>query len=525
MIGSSQHFDVVVLGSGLGALTAASLLARRSWRVLVLGQGFRKATYGYEGHSFARRPFTFLAASSPAWRRVLVELAQSQTFRRRVLTCDPVFQLLAGQMRLDVAANPEDFSRELDRELSSVRRVIDELYMELTRTNASADEAFGLDVVLPPGGFWERREASRALQKLPHPGKADLFAELPREHPFRDAFMAPVHFASDLASDLPPFAAARLHGAWMRGAGRLARGEDELVEFLVERVRAYGGEVRLADSAREILHQRGLVKGVIVDGEEAVGASFLVSDLEAHELHALAPGLAPPRHDESPKVERAGHRFVMSMVVARQGLPEHLATEAFVLSESGAPIRLERHSGAGEGAELLVVEVLLNGREPKAATLGKLREGILRELSTSLPFFERHLRLCDSPHDGRPLWDFREPSVDDPIVTDASVSTSSRSRLRARIIERARLRASGGSMEAEPMVPRYRIKEPQLSGLAGEALRARLENAFLTGRSVIPALGQEGELLAAWGVARIITRTDRRREKMLRELWSKVEIS
>jgi len=47
----------------------------------------------------------------------------------------------------------------------------------------------------------------------------------------------------------------------------------------------------------------------------------------------------------------------------------------------------------------------------------------------------------------------------------------------------------------------------------------------VTGRSTLPALGQEGELLAAWGVARVITRTDRRKEKMLREMWSKVELS
>jgi hypothetical protein len=44
------------------------------------------------------------------------------------------------------------------------------------------------------------------------------------------------------------------------------------------------------------------------------------------------------------------------------------------------------------------------------------------------------------------------------------------------------------------------------------------------GRSAMPALGQEGELLAAWSVARIITRTDRKKERMRREMWSKVEL-
>ena len=99
---TSKHYDVVVLGADLGALAAAALLARRSWRVLVLGNGVRKPTYIYDGLVLARRPFTFLAASSPAWTRVLVELAQSQTFRRRLSALDPMLQVLGPDLRLDV---------------------------------------------------------------------------------------------------------------------------------------------------------------------------------------------------------------------------------------------------------------------------------------------------------------------------------------------------------------------------------------------------------------------------------------
>jgi hypothetical protein len=30
--------------------------------------------------------------------------------------------------------------------------------------------------------------------------------------------------------------------------------------------------------------------------------------------------------------------------------------------------------------------------------------------------------------------------------------------------------------------------------------------------------------LAAWGAARMVTRTDKRRERMRREMWSKIEL-
>ncbi|MCS6901691.1 MAG: hypothetical protein RMJ98_18820, partial [Myxococcales bacterium] len=82
----------------------------------------------------------------------------------------------------------------------------------------------------------------------------------------------------------------------------------------------------------------------------------------------------------------------------------------------------------------------------------------------------------------------------------------------------------GGSIRPEPMELQYLVEEASFHGLAGEPLRGPVERSFLVGPTVLPALGQEGELLAASSVARIITRTDPRREKMRLEMWNKVEI-
>ena len=101
----SKHYDVVILGAGLGALATAALLARRSWRVLVLGQGWRPAHYSFDGLPLARRPFTFLGGSSPAWTRALAELAQSQSFRRHARPLDPMLQVLAPRLRLSIPAD------------------------------------------------------------------------------------------------------------------------------------------------------------------------------------------------------------------------------------------------------------------------------------------------------------------------------------------------------------------------------------------------------------------------------------
>jgi phytoene dehydrogenase-like protein len=520
----AKHYDVAVLGAGIGALTCAALLARRSWRVLVLGQGWRPPSYQYDGVTLARRAFTFLAGSSPAWSRVLVELAQSQTFRRRTTPLDPMFQILAPKLRLEVPPDVQLFAKEIDRSYPEVRRVVDELYAELARTNAAGDAAFERDLVWPPGTFWERRETERVAASLPHftaERAAPLLAEFPRDHDYRAVVDVPTRFASQAAS-LPEFAVARLHGAWTRGVLRLAGGEEDLVDFLVERILAHGGEVQMTNRAARVVQRRGRAAGIVIDGDDGTtGVEFVVSDHTTRAVLDLATNFDPPRRAVSllPHLLPAEWRFVMSIVVRNEGLPAALADEAFLLPawphrtghagpSGGSPVGLlvhlqRRQKPCGvEGATLLVAEAAI--AEGAAIPVARAREAVLASIEALLPFIERHYLVIDSPHDGRPLWDFRSGARRD--------------------VDRAGLRATGGSLEPEPMTARWQIDPPSFHGFAAEPIRTPLGGTFVVGPSALPALGQEGELLAAWSAARLVTRTDRHRERIRREMWSKIEL-
>ena len=519
---TDKHYDVIVLGRSLGALVSAALLARRDFRVLVLGQGQRRPSYRGGRHVLRRSAFTMLFASSPAWKRVLVELAQTQTFRRRAVPLDPMVQIFLHDRRLDFPPDIKLFEREIDREFSEVRRVIDDFYAELTRVNSAADAVFEHDAVWHPGTFWERRETTRLVSSLPFAraeADFDLLGNLPRAHAYRSLTTHLAQFASHLAHPrLPPFAIARLHGFWSRGVHALARGEDELSEFLLERIEAHGGAYRLSDRASRIYVDRRGVSSVLIDGEASpTGAGFVVADCTGEQLAELSggEGILKRAEREWPRLTPSHARFVMSIVVRSEGLPDPLGREIVIVprDDREPPLHVVRLDPGAEidatrearGESLLVVEALIpaRGGEPLE---GAGRERILEMLGRAFPFFDRHLVAVDSPHDGRPLWLYENDGAGSPMKK----------------VERIRLQ--GASASAEPMTVQWGVDGPSYLSLAGEPVRGPIGRAMLVGSSVLPALGQEGELLSAWSAVRVITRTDGQKERIRRSMWSKVEL-
>jgi phytoene dehydrogenase-like protein len=522
---TARHYDVIVLGRSIGALTVAALLARRDFRVLLLGQGERPASYHFDRYLLKRRVFTLLAGSSPAWRRVLHELAQSPRFRRRTHSLDPMFVFMGKGRRIEVPPDMELFAREIDREFSEVRQLVDELYATFAQVNAAADAAFERDAVWPPGSFWERLETGRTAALLPFVGgdvQQDLLGKFPAGHPYRKLTALPATFASNLAvpgDKLPQFALARLHGAWTRGVVALERGEDELEDFLVERIEAHGGECRLERRAQSLVVSRGAVAGVLEDGEDEVtGTNALVSAQSGETLADLAggEGITKRARRDWPRLSAAAGRFVVSVVVNRRGLPDPLGAEAFLMPPgAGHPdprrplVHLQRldpsvyPDAATQSANeaLLVAEALLPTRGP--LTLLEAREAVMSTLRAHLPFIDEHVVLIDSPHDGLPVYDF---------------STGARREI-------DRIHVAESPPPAEAMQRLWNIEPPGYLDLAGEPVRGPIPGSYLVGPTVLPALGQEGELLAAWSAARLITRRDRARQRMRRQMWTKIETS
>src|SRR5689334_4854574 len=96
-----SFYDVVVLGSDLGATVAGAVLAHRGFRVLVAGVPVEER-YAIGPYTLPRAPLAVTGIESPTLKRVIGELNLVQLFRRRLEPNRPAFQLLLPDHRLDV---------------------------------------------------------------------------------------------------------------------------------------------------------------------------------------------------------------------------------------------------------------------------------------------------------------------------------------------------------------------------------------------------------------------------------------
>ncbi|MEI8256903.1 MAG: hypothetical protein WCJ30_14615, partial [Deltaproteobacteria bacterium] len=188
------------------------------------------------------------------------------------------------------------------------------------------------------------------------------------------------------------------------------------------------------------------------------------------------------------------------------GIPAGMATRVFHVVDAQRPLSeenllaIECAPPEADGRVVITVQSLL----PRASVeegepyLHKQRGRALTSLRALIPFLDRNLLAVDSPHDGLPF--------EDRATGETSVPADRR-------------------REAiEPMSVIERASASGLLGICAIPARGEIKQLLMLGPQVIPGLGEEGEWLAALSAARIVTRTDRSKERLRRELWSKVDV-
>jgi hypothetical protein len=492
---ATNFYDVIIIGSELGGLAAAALVARRGYRVLVLGEAALPQSYHLGPFTLPRSPFAFAGLVSPAVRKVLGELGLAQILRRKLTALQPHYQIVLPDQRLDVCEDPDLNSRELEREFPRDQAAIAAYAPRVAAINQTLDALLDQDVTLPPDSFWERRDVAKVEAQLPSPDE-DLLPGLPAGHPFRAVATAPAWLAADWdVASLGCVGTARLAEIHRGGVWRLEGGRDVLRQLLVERIQTHSGEVRERATPEEIIVKRGKVAGVkILERSEELGCDHVIAALPASRLLPLLPDGKPPKTlaKAAQAITPAGYRYTLNLVLSVAGLPEALGGAVCAIADPAQPLRGENALGLfvgdpdPEGRVVVSVQALAPPEaEHDPAILFQLRLALRARLDDVLPFHVEHLLAVDSPHDDAP--------------PEGQVTT-------------AVVRAPA------PMEAVWASTLPRCLGVGAVGHDVGVKHLYLCGRQNLPGLGFEGELAAAWGCARLISAGETRKDLLKREV-------
>ena len=496
----TNFYDVIVCGAELAGVVAAALLGRRGLRVLLLGHDTQRPSFEAGGHVLSRGPALLPPPDAPAFARVLKELSLVQVMRRRALPMSSGFQVAMPKHRFEVTPDASVLHRELEREWPQDRATIEDVIARLEKISALIDPLLATEMTIPADGFWERREMARFESQLPRPG-LDPFAPLETGHPFRSAAGAVGALATGFGpGDVGAVSLARVFAEARRGQFRLEGAEPALWSLFLEKIETFSGERREKVLPVEIVQQRGKAVGLRVrPRDETIGCKTLVwAGPAATALPLLGESPTRRAREAAQALRPVCYRYGLSLLLGPQALPEGMGPRVLAIADP-------RRAPLEENALAITVGIE-NPREPDRVPvwveclvpagaveagpghLAALRGRVREQLGRLLPFFDQHLVVLASPHDGLP-----------PEVPGASAKLM--------------------PVPAQPMSPVYSSEQDRSFdpiGLGHGALG--IKNLYVVGRENLPGLGIEGELVSAWGLARLLTTSRPRRDILRRQI-------
>ncbi|HRC57441.1 MAG TPA: hypothetical protein PKU97_16020 [Kofleriaceae bacterium] len=488
----NSSYDVVILGNGLGSLITAALCARRGLRTLHLAPDDVQERYLLGPHRLPLEPMLWPSRMAWAGERVLKELSLELALRRKLREPRVSAQVVAPDLRFELG---DSMAKELARELGTERgEQWTSEWQTLAELGRPLDAVMTGEQLFPHSGFL-RRETAKVVDKAGVdaeqawrgvtspilPSLAKAIAALWMRHP-----------------EPPPVAVGRALDACRGGLLPLRGDAEALRELVLEKLTGAGGEARVG-KVRELTTSWGKISSVIV-GNEEIGAGQVVAAIPPREVAALLGKKAPKKLGELGESTRVvGYRYTINIVLDAAGVPDAMAPTVFVLDDPARPPCNDNafsvHCGEPDDSGHVVVSLaavlatqgpiddeVLRGRSQE------LRVALLTKLDDVMPFYDRHVVVGHSPYDGLP------PSTP----------------------------SGPGTYEAPkgmplPMRPVMSGELADTAGTGALAYPSPFKNLTFTGGQILPQLGLEGELCAAWNAARIAAGIAGKKRDFLRD--------
>ena len=323
-----NHYDTIVIGSGIGGLTTAALLAKSGQSVLVLEAHDRPGGYA---HGFKRKQYHFdsgvhlisgCSAQGYSGGQVIYKTLQALGLLDEIefISINPFSQVHYPDLKLGLPQTLNGFVDLLSQQFPAEKegiKALTELCLQLAEEITIADELMAeVDLNqaqhLMPALFKYRKStlAEVADQFITDPKLLSVFAS---NWPYLGLPPSKVSFV---------YWSTMLIGYMVDGSYYCKGGFQQLANTLVKGIQKFGGEVRYKTPVETILIENKRVTGVIANNQQ-INVSQVVSnaDLRQTVFNMIGEHHFPSRYIQ--KLQKMKHSLSIFVVYIATDLDLH----------------------------------------------------------------------------------------------------------------------------------------------------------------------------------------------------------
>ena len=308
-----ESTDAVIIGAGIGGLSAAAYLARAGRRVILLEQDNHM---GGTAHVFRRSGFTFpTGPQSFTMPEYIADSLRELGVEQPLCFIRDSFQVRRGGMDVMISLPLNELAQQLLNYFPKEQEGILEVINVLEEVIAALDVLGPQDLIDPVGTT--NRAARDVLERWGSISARELVDRYLQDERLKDLL------GSQGTSEtvMPVVLLAQMWrfmskvGIWYTGGGIC-----EVPELLAARVRALGGEIRTGERVKRILVQKGAASGVELVGGALIKSPLVISDADYRKtiIELLPQGTIPAYERAVSRMRLTSSAFTVFLGVKRE---------------------------------------------------------------------------------------------------------------------------------------------------------------------------------------------------------------